>query len=244
MTLYLIGIGLGNERDITLKGLDIIQKCKKIYVESYTSRLVAQNISAMEKLYGKKITLADRTMVEEDAASILDEAKMQDIALLIIGSPFSATTHIEFLLMAKKEKIPVYVIENASILTAIGITGLFLYKFGRTTTIPFDNKNITSPYEFYLENKKQGLHTLFLLDIQEKKMMTAREGLDYLIKQGLPKAAKVIGCAALGSENPEICVGAASALALTKFPQCLIIPGTLNFKEEEALNLYNKEIKP
>ena len=38
--LYLIGLGLGDEKDITVKGLEIIkQKCEKVYLENYTSIL-------------------------------------------------------------------------------------------------------------------------------------------------------------------------------------------------------------
>jgi diphthamide biosynthesis methyltransferase len=72
-------------------------------------------------------------------------------------------------------------------------------------------------------------------------MMTAQQGCEYLLKQGLKKDALVIGCAALGSENPEIKAGKPSELKLKKFPQCLILPGELNFKEEEALNLLYKK---
>ena len=39
MVFYLIGLGLGNEDDITVKGLKIIQKCSRIYLEAYTSIL-------------------------------------------------------------------------------------------------------------------------------------------------------------------------------------------------------------
>ena len=261
MALYLIGLGLGDERDITLKGLDAVKRCKKVYLELYTSQLHTKNIPRMEKLFGKKIQLASRETVEEDASLLIQEAKKQDVALLIVGSPLSATTHMELVLQARKKKVPVYVIENASVLTAVGITGLFLYKFGRVTTIPFDKKNapgyelyqdirkkpasfenaaIITPYETYLENKEQGLHTLFLLDIQGEKMMSAQQGCEYLIKQGLPKTTKVIACAALGSMQQGIQIAEAQKIKLSHFPQCLILPGTLNFKEEEALALYQQ----
>lgn len=237
MTLYLIGLGLHDERDITLKGLDTIKACKTIYLETYTS---ANNttIQKMEKLYGKKITPVSRSFCEEHATKLLQEAKKRNIALLIIGSPLAATTHIDLFLEAKKQKIPVEVIENASVLTAIGITGLFLYKFGRTTTIPLNNANITSPYDVVIANQKHKLHTLCLLDIQEKKMMTAREGLDYLMKHGLKKDVVVVACGALGAPDPEIKIGKAKDLILTRFPQCLIIPADLHFKEEEAIALW------
>ena len=36
---YLIGIGLGDAKDITVKGLEIVQKSKRVYLEAYTSIL-------------------------------------------------------------------------------------------------------------------------------------------------------------------------------------------------------------
>ena len=37
--LYFVGLGLGDEKDITVKGLEIVKKCDKIYLENYTSVL-------------------------------------------------------------------------------------------------------------------------------------------------------------------------------------------------------------
>lgn len=37
--LYFIGLGLGNEKDITLCGLEAVKSCEKIFLENYTSVL-------------------------------------------------------------------------------------------------------------------------------------------------------------------------------------------------------------
>jgi diphthine synthase len=237
--LYLIGIGLNNERDITLKGLGLIKKSKKVYLDNYTSRLNC-SIEDLERLYKKKIIVADRELIEDRMDLILKEAKKNDVALLIIGAPLAATTHINFILEAKKRKIPFKVVENSSVYSAIGITGLFLYKFGRATTIPFDNKDVKSCYEVYLKNQKIGLHTLFLLDIKDK-MMNVNDGLEYMIRMGLNKNKLVVACSKLGADDFEIKVGKAKDLLkyrFKKFPQCFIIPAKLNFMEEEMLKLY------
>lgn len=34
---YLIGLGLGDVKDITVKGLETIKLCKTVFLESYTS---------------------------------------------------------------------------------------------------------------------------------------------------------------------------------------------------------------
>ena len=38
--LYLIGLGLADETDITVKGLDIVKRAERVYLEAYTSILL------------------------------------------------------------------------------------------------------------------------------------------------------------------------------------------------------------
>jgi len=253
MTLYIIGIGLNDANDITLKGLDAVKSCSHIYLESYTSILQCP-ISDLEKLYNKKIILADRKCVEQEAEKILNHAKEDNTAFLVIGDPFSATTHLDLLLRAKKQDIPTKVINNASVLTSIGITGLQLYKFGKTTSIAFFKEGWNTPYNVVAQNKSSDLHTLCLLDLdpKEDKFMTVKDALKILLdkesehnKKVISEDSLVIGCARLGGES-TIKVGKVKDLLQEDFgkpPHCLIIPGKLHFMEEEAINrfLINKQ---
>ena len=86
MTLNLIGIGINNEKDITIKGLEVVKKCNKVYLEDYTSALNC-SLKDLEREYGKKIIPADRDLIE-NKDTILKEAKTSEIALLIIGDIF------------------------------------------------------------------------------------------------------------------------------------------------------------
>ena len=244
MTLYFIGLGLGDEKDITLKGLEAIKKCDKLYLEEYTSKLVNATRKDLEKFYGKEIISADRDLVENKAKeTILKDAKDKNIAFLIIGDSFSATTHVDLRLRADQLNIKTEIIHNTSIINAVGITGIDLYKFGRTTTIPFDNKNITSPYEVIKNNLKNNLHTLILLDLdpQNKRYMTVNQAMEYLLKLGLSKTQFCIGCAGIGGKDPIIISAKAEDLIkqkFSKYPQCIIIASKLHFMEEESLNRY------
>src|SRR3989344_964301 len=131
MTLYFIGIGLNDAKDISVKGLEIVKNCEKVYLENYTSVLNCK-ISELEKLYGKKIVLADRDMVEKNAENtILKDAKEKNAAFLVVGDVFGATTHIDLMIRARELNIETKTIHNASVLTAVGITGLEVYKFGK-----------------------------------------------------------------------------------------------------------------
>ena len=240
MTLYFIGIGLNDEKDITIKGLEAVKQCDFIYLENYTSILQIP-IKKLERLYGKKIILANRELVEKKAEqTILKNAKETNTAFLVIGDPLCATTHVDLMLRAKKENIQVEIIHNTSIISAIGITGLEVYKFGKITSIPFDNENVKTPIEVYNMNKKNGLHTLFLLDLdpENNKFLTIKQAVEYLIKNGISEDEKFIGCSRIGSKNPVIYSGKAKEIIKKEFgksPYCLIIPGNLHFIEEEAL---------
>jgi diphthine synthase len=240
MALYFIGIGLNDEKDITVKGLEAVKKCSSIYLETYTSRL-ACSIETLEKFYNKKIIPATRDIVENKAEStILKDAKSHDTAFLVIGDPLCATTHIDLMLRAKQAGIKIEVIHNASIVSAIGITGLEVYKFGKVTSIPFDNKNVKAPYEVYQMNSKNGLHTLFLLDLKpdENKYLSIKEAIEYLINQGIKEDTKAIACSHIGSEKPILKYGKLSELKNIDYkepPYCIVIPGKLHFMEEEFL---------
>ena len=39
MVFWLVGLGLGDEEDITLRGLNVVRKCETVYLEAYTSIL-------------------------------------------------------------------------------------------------------------------------------------------------------------------------------------------------------------
>ena len=243
MTLYFIGLGLNDEKDISIKGYELVKKCRYVYLETYTSVLQCSK-QDLEKFYNKKIIKADRDLVENHAEkTILKHAKEADTSFLVIGDPMCATTHLDLLTRAKEKNIKTRVIHNASIVNAVGITGLEVYKFGRITSIPFENKNIKAPYNVLISNMEKGLHTLFLLDLKpdEKKFLKIKDALNYLEKQGITKETKAIACARIGSDSPAIRYGALEKLKEIDYgspPYCLIIPADLHFMEKEALNKY------
>lgn len=38
--LYLVGLGLADETDITVKGLEVVKNAERVYLEAYTSILL------------------------------------------------------------------------------------------------------------------------------------------------------------------------------------------------------------
>lgn len=243
--LYLIGLGLNDEGDLPVKALDALKRCDEAYAELYTSAWKG-DLGGLEKEIAKKIELLPREKVE--SRWLIERAAERSVALLVPGDPLAATTHIDLLARAKKAGIEVKVIHASSVYTAIAETGLQLYKFGRTTTLPRFEKGYepTSPYEIIKENAKLGLHSLVLLDIP----MKAGEGLEELLRLEerlksaiVNKSTKIVVCVALGSAAQKIVYAPVEKLlnmGLEDVPACLIMPGKLHFSEEEVLELYAK----
>ncbi|PIK58168.1 diphthine synthase [Apostichopus japonicus] len=167
---YLIGLGLGDATDITVKGLEVVKNAKRVYLEAYTS-ILTDGKEKLEEFYGREVILADRDMVEQQSEELFRDADKEDIAFLVVGDPFGATTHSDLVIRAKQSGVQYRVIHNASILNAVGCCGLQLYTFGEVVSIVFwmDTWKPDSYYDKIASNCHRGLHTLCLLDIKVKE---------------------------------------------------------------------------
>jgi len=239
--LYLIGLGVGDENDISLKGLEACKKADAVFAELYTACWQG-SLKNLEKLTGRKITVLKRNDLEENSEKFVKNASKKDTVLLVPGDPLTATTHLNLLMDARKHGVAFRVIHASSILTAIAETGLNLYNFGRTATVvkPRKNYSPTSFYDTGARNKKAGMHTLFLLDID----MGTPEGLGILMdiekkkKQGLiDQESQAVVASCLGSDKRKIEYGKVKALLGKPLnpPAVIIIPGKLHFVEKEWL---------
>ncbi|KAF7721174.1 diphthine synthase [Apophysomyces ossiformis] len=235
--LYVIGLGLSDETDITVKGLEAVKKSERVYLEAYTSILTVGK-EKLEEYYGKPVIVADREMVESDSDSILANADTIDVSFLVVGDPYGATTHTDLVIRAREMGIPVQVVHNASIMNAVGACGLQLYNFGQTISIVFftDTWRPDSFYDRIKENMDLGLHTLCLLDIKVKEQsienlargrkiyeppryMTVNQAVEQLLEieenreQGIcTPESLAIGCARIGTATQKIVAGSLSQL--------------------------------
>ncbi len=249
MSLFIIGLGLNDQKDISVKGLELVKRSGVVYLENYTS-ILSCSVEELEKFYSKKIILADRELVEKQAEqTILDQARHRNVSFLVVGDALTATTHADLLLRAEKAGIDVEIVHNASVYTAVARTGLQLYNFGKTTSIPFFEEyvSVETPYNVLEKNLELGLHTLFLLDLDPSKerFMTVNDGIEVLLKIEAKKKHDIfnenafcVGCARLGRDDFVIKAGPAKELLAADFgkpPHCLIVPGKMHFMEEEFL---------
>ena len=247
--LILAGLGLCDEKDVTLREIEFAKSADKVYVERYTSKWLGK-VKKLEKAIGKKITELKRTDLEANSYKILKEAKKHSVMIFVPGDPLVATTHAALLMDCRKLKIKTKVIHNSSIFSAIGETGLHLYKFGATATIPFLSKTKgilpKSIYTTLERNQKLGLHTLFLLDI-DKHPMDVSEGLTILLK--LEKKygkklvcpdTKIVVVSRLGSSKSKIVFGSIKKIKTIKFhpPSSIVFPGKSHFSEREFLDQF------
>jgi diphthine synthase len=243
--LNLIGLGLHDEKDITLKGLEALKGSDRVYLEGYTS-FFNGDLKSLSELCGKEITTLKRKDIEENPEStVLADG---NVSLLVLGDPLVATTHSDLLLRAEKLGKKVRIIHSSSLFSAMAETGLQTYKFGRTVSLAYPEGKYfpKSPYEYLKENKQRGLHTLCLLDVRadEGRYMTVNEGIELFLKMEeslmqnqFRRDTLCVGLARLGGE-PTIKYGPAEKLLGEQFggpPHALIVPGKLHFMEEEML---------
>ena len=83
-----------------------------------------QTFTTQEQFYGRSLIIADRDLIEQGADEILQGASSKDVALLVVGDPFGATTHTDLVLRAREANISCKIIHNASIMNAVGCCGL------------------------------------------------------------------------------------------------------------------------
>ncbi len=236
MTFYLIGLGL-SEKSISQEALKVIKNCKKVYLESYTVDFPYTS-EELEKNLSKKVIKLGREEVEKEEF-VLD-AKKEDLCLLVYGAPLSATTHTSLLERCKKEKIQTKIMYNGSIFDAIGETGLQIYKFGKTASMPKWIKGKYEPMSFteIIKDKQEiKAHTLILVDIG----LEYNEAMWQLIestKRNKIKTEKIVVCSSLGTEKSKIYYGEFGKLLEQKVkkPFCFIIPSEdLHFQEKEVV---------
>ncbi|KAJ1958482.1 diphthine synthase [Dipsacomyces acuminosporus] len=262
--LYVVGLGLSDERDITVKGLEAVKSSERVYLEGYTSILMVEK-ERLEAFYGKQVIIADREMVESSSDEILKDADKINVAFLVVGDPYGATTHTDLVIRAQELGIEVKSIHNASIMNAVGATGLQLYNFGQTISMVFftETWRPDSWYDRIKENSDIGLHTLCLLDIKVKEQsienmargrliyeppryMTVNQAAEQLLEIEDKRQEKAytgetlaVGVSRLGSDDQVIKAGTLSQLLSVDFGKPLhslvIVGSRLHLLEAEIM---------
>lgn len=250
--LVFVGMGLYDERDLSLRAVETLRGAGAIFAEQYTSRQAPGSLERLSSMVGHPIVELGRPDVEGETKILEALATTPVVALLVVGEPFAATTHVSLRVAAERAGHTWNVIPNASILTAAAsLVGLSHYKFGRTVSIPVPREgfNPTSPFEAIAANKRASLHTLVLLDLDPTAglYLTADvalgllAGLESKLHLGVARDESLMAVVArAGSPTAQAWVGPLQRLKRIDFGpplHCLIVPSDpLNVVEDEALN--------
>lgn len=249
--LTFVGLGLYDERSVTIAGRDAIRDADRAFAEFYTSRLVGTDLQQLEEFHETTITVRDRAGVEQDPEPVLDAAESEHVVFLTAGDTMIATTHTELRRRAESRDVETRIIHGTTAQTAASsLTGLQNYRFGKATTLPFERahggdgvpKSVIDTIE---GNRARDLHTLVYLDIKVddpvagtgETYMTADRAAG-LLADRFPETRGVV-VARAGSPDPLVATGTLSELATRSFGaplHLLVIPGDLHPVEAEALD--------
>lgn len=263
----LVGLGLGDASDITMKGMTAVREADVVFLEAYTSFLINSSAEQLTKTYGREVVIADREMVESGV--VLDDAKEKKVVLLVVGDVFGATTHSDLVVRCHQNGITCKVVHNASIINAVGCCGLQLYRFGQVLSLCFwtPTWRPDSWYDRLLSNRKAGIHTLFLLDIKVKEVsdenlargrmiyeppryMTIKQAIEQLLEVEATRGAGAIaadgstlavGVARVGSASQKVVAASMKELLDVDFGEplhSLIVAGDVHECEMEHLQLF------
>ena len=254
--LTFIGLGLYDERSITVEGREALAAADRAFAEFYTSRLVGTTVEELEGFHDIDIEVRDRAGVEQDPEPILDAAEGEDVAFLTAGDTMISTTHVDLRLRAHERGIETRVIHGVSAQSAAsGLTGLQNYRFGKATTLPFPGAHgggdvPDSVIRTIEDNRERDLHTLVYLDIkvddptadaaglgENERYMTADYAAELLAENWEDTLAVVVARA--GSPEPVVAADRLSALANREFGgplHLLVVPAEPHHLEAEALS--------
>jgi diphthine synthase len=248
--LLFIGLGLGDERDLSPRARDWVRGAARVFAEEYTSRLRPGSLERLAAELGRPIERLGREAAE--AGDPLWEALAGEgpVALLVVGDPFVATTHVALRVEAERRGHRWRYLPGATVLTAVpSLLGLMHYRFGRTVSLPFPSPGFapTSPVEAIGRNRAADLHTLVLLDLDPvgPRHLAPTEALDLLAERDradpptLPVTAELAVVARAGTEDARAWWGTRAALRLLDFGpplHSLVLPAPrLHFEEEAAV---------
>jgi diphthine synthase len=242
--LNFIGLGLYDERSITVEGHEALSDCDQAFAEFYTSKLAGASVEDLEAYHGVDVEVRDRAGVEQEPEPILDAAEEGEVAFLTAGDTMISTTHVDLRLRAHERDIDTRVFHGVTAQSAAsGLTGLQNYRFGKSVTLPFPYahggddvpKSLVDGIE---ANRERGLHTLVYLDIktEREEYMSADVAAGMLAEGWSDELA--VAVARAGSPDPVVAADRLSALAERDFGDplhLLVVPGDLHHLEAEAL---------
>jgi diphthine synthase len=245
--LTFVGLGLFDRTDISEKGLACIRQADHVFLESYTSCLMGSAVGDLEEYYQKPVQRLYREDVEQHPDRVLELAEQGRVVFLCAGDPMVSTTHADLRIRAAERGIRTSIIHAASIASAVcGLTGLQNYRFGKSCSLPFPQKNWfpTTPFDVIVQNLDRRLHTIVYLDIQKDRFMTIPEAVGLLEQMAQDTCRTIplyVGVARAGSDSVVVRAGPADTIRSAEFGpplHILVIPAELHDMEQRYLEMF------
>jgi diphthine synthase len=248
--LLFIGLGLGDEKDVSLRAMEWMRRADRVFYEEYTSRSAPGSAERLATAAGRPLERLAREAVESGTPIWEALGGAATVALLVVGDPFAATTHVALRVEAERRGHRWRYLPAATVLTAVpGLLGLMHYRFGRTVSLPFPTPGFapTSPVDAIGRNRSAGLHTLVLLDLEPAgarhlspgeafQILTER---DRSVPRAIPEEAELGVVARAGRDDAHAWWGSRKALSAVDFGpplHSLVVPApALHFEEEAAI---------
>ncbi len=228
---------------ISEEALRIAKSCDERILDGYTTPVPERFVNTVEEKVGK-IYVARREDLEEGAKELVRRALHKDLALLVWGDPFVATTHVMIRNMAEELGVSWKYVPGITILSVIpSLLGLQHYRFGKVVTIPKMWKSTPSFFEKIANNRKMGAHTLCLVDIG-MSMKDALRALSYWSSKNGEKVGEIAGIARATWENQMVCVGGLNELLELEWgapPFSIVVPADMHPEEQEAWNAWKRQ---
>ena len=64
--LVFVGLGLYDEKDISLRGLEELEDADTVFAEFYTSLMPGLSIRKLEEMIGKQVNVVSRRVLEDE----------------------------------------------------------------------------------------------------------------------------------------------------------------------------------
>ncbi len=251
--LWFVGLGLDDERGLSARAREVLALADELFAEQYTAAAPEGTLDRLADALGRPVHRLARSLLESETPILEALARRPRVALLVVGDPFAATTHVALRLAAERAGHTWRYVPNASILTAAaGFLGLMHYRFGRTVSLPFPDPRFSprSPVEQIAGNRERGLHTLVLLDLDPAAgtYLTAREALALLRERDpdarvLSEETQVAVAARVGRDDAAGFFGPIGRLRSVDFGppmHTVVVPTSeLHFEEAAALARYS-----
>ena len=136
--LAFVGLGLGDERGLSARAWDVLRAAEEVFAEEYTAVAPDGTLDRVSAELHRRVQPLDRSLLESERPILDALDRSARVALIVVGDPFAATTHVALRLAAERAGHTWTYVPNASVLTAAaGFLGLMHYRFGRTVSFPF-----------------------------------------------------------------------------------------------------------